>query len=79
MKASGPGFWFDEKFLITNPIFLHFFFLFGLFRAASVTHGSSQARGQIGAVAAVLHDSHSNARSESCLQPTPQLMAILDP
>ena len=29
-----------------------FFFLFGLFRATSVAYGTSQARGQIGAVAA---------------------------
>ena len=35
--------------------------------------GSSQARGQIGAAAAGLHHSHSNAGSEPCLNPTPQL------
>ena len=39
----------------------------------------SQARGQIGAVATGLHHSHSNAGSESHLQPTPQFMAVLDP
>ena len=41
--------------------------------------GSSQARGQIGAVAASLRHSHSNARSELHLQPTPQLMTTPDP
>ena len=35
--------------------------------------------GQIGAVATGLHHSHSNARSEPRLQPTPQLSATLDP
>ena len=42
-------------------------------------HGSSQARGLIKAAAAGLHHSHSNARSELCLQPTLQLTATLDP
>ena len=46
-----------------------------------MAYGSSQARGRIGAVAAGLRHSHSNARSEPSLQPTPQLMAtqILNP
>ena len=35
-----------------------------LFRAAPVAYGGSQARGLIGAVAAGLRQSHSNARSE---------------
>ena len=34
--------------------------------------GGFQAKGQIRAVAAGLHHSHSNARSELCLWPTPQ-------
>ena len=50
-----------------------------LFRAAPVAYGSSWARGQIGAAAASLHHSHSNTRSEPCLQPTPQFRAMLDP
>ena len=53
-------------------IFFFFFFLF-LFRAATVAYGGYQARGQIGAVAAGLYHSHSNARSEQHLQPIPQL------
>ena len=50
---------------------LWFFF----FRAAPMAYGSSQPRGQIGVVAAGLHHSHSNARSEPHLQPIAQLMA----
>ena len=43
--------------------------------AAPAAYGGSQARGQIGAVAAGLLQSHSNARSEPRLRPTPQLTA----
>ena len=53
------------------------FFVF-LFRAAPVTYGSSQVRGLIGAIVAGLHESHNNARSEPCLQLTPQLTATSD-
>ena len=42
-------------------------------------YGSSQARDPIGAAAAGLHHSHSNARSKPCLWPIPQLMAMPDP
>ena len=52
---------------------------FFLFRAASAAYGSSQARGQIGAAAAGLHHSHSNAESESHLRSTPQLTVTPDP
>ena len=44
-----------------------------------MANGGSQARGLIEAVAAGLYHSHSNARSEPGLSPTPQLMATLDP
>jgi len=54
-----------------------FLFIYLLFRATSVAYGGSQARGQIGAVAA--GHNHSNTRSEPHLQPTPQLMATPDP
>ena len=47
--------------------------------ATPVAYGSSQARGQIGAAAARLCLSHSNASSEPPLQPTPQPMAKPDP
>ena len=56
-----------------------FIFVFCLFRAVLAAYGGFQARGQIGAVAAGLHHSHSNERSESPLWPTPQLTAMLDP
>ena len=56
----------------------HFFF-FGLFKAAPMACGGSQARSQIEAVVTGLHHGHSNARSELGLQPTPQLMATPDP
>ena len=42
-------------------IFMIFFF--GLFRAAPIAYGGSQARGPTGAVAAGLRHSHSNAGS----------------
>ena len=51
-----------EKCLFGSSV--HFFFFFGLFRAAPVAYGGSQTRDLIGAVAASLHQSHSNARSE---------------
>ena len=56
-----------------------FFFFFVFSRATPVVYGDSQARGLMGAVAAGLCHSHSNAGSEPRLQPTPQLMAMLDP
>ena len=55
-----------------------YFCLFAFSRAAPSTYGGSQARGLIGAVAARLHQSHSNTRSELRLQPTAQLMAMPD-
>ena len=63
-------------------LFGHFaepFLFFFLFTAAPAACGSSQARGQIEGTAAGLHHSHSHARSEPRLLPTPQLSAMLDP
>ena len=57
--------------------FLFLFYIF--FRTAGAAYASFQARGLIGAVTASLHHSHNNVRSELCLQPTPQLTAMLDP
>ena len=54
---------------------MDFFFSF---RVASQACGHSQARGQIGAVAAGLHHSHRNTSSELCLQTTPQLTVTPD-
>ena len=62
---------------------LYFFFvcfcLFAISWAAPTAYGVSHARGQIRAVAAGLHQSHSNAGSKPSLQPTPQLTAMPDP
>jgi len=44
-----------------------------------MAYGGSQARGLTGAAAAGLCQSHSNARSEPHLQPTPQLTATPNP
>ena len=80
--ALKPG----HTFLIIISVFFFFFvfvFVFFVFfcyhRATPMTYGGSQARGLICAVAAGLCHSHSNTRSEPCLQPTPQLMATPDP
>ena len=55
-----------------------FWFVFVL-GAIPTAYGGSQTRSLIGAVAASLRHSHSHARSKPSLQPTPQLMATLDP
>ena len=65
--------------LILYIYFFIFIFYFLLYRAASTAYGGSQARGLIGAIAASLRHSHSNARSQPRLQPTPQLKAMPDP
>jgi len=57
---------------------LFVFVFFAISWAAPTAYGGSQARGLIGAVAASLHQSHSNAGSEPRLQPTPQLTATPD-
>ena len=53
-------FWWTEVF--------HFILLFLLFRAALLAYGVSQARDQIGTVAAGIRHSHSNTDSELHLQ-----------
>ena len=68
----------DPESLRAWPGFWFFFGLFAISWAASVAYGGSQARGLIRATAAGLPHSHSNARSEPHLQPTPQLMAMPD-
>ena len=60
-------------------LFIYFFCLFAISWAASVAYGGSQAKGPIGAVAAGLYQSHTNAGSEPRLQPIPQLTAMPDP
>ena len=56
-----------------------YLFIFVFSRATPAAYGGSQARSLIRGVAAGLCHSHSNAGSEWCLRPTPQLMATLDP
>ena len=66
--------------LIHYITFIYLFILsFCLFMAAPTAYGGSQARGLIRAVAAHPRQSHSNARSEPCLQPAPQLMTTPNP
>ena len=60
-------------------IFTYFYLSSVFSRAAPTAYGVSQARGWIGAVAAGLHQSRSNAGSEPSLRPTPQLTATPDP
>ena len=64
-----------SKLHVLNPKTSGVCFL--LFRAAPTAYGDSQARGQIRAIAASLHHSHTG--SEPCLGHTPQLTAMLDP
>ena len=66
-------------YYIKYIIIYNIIFFFCLFRAAPVAHGGSQARGPVRDTAAGLHLSHSNARSEPWLRPTPQLTAMPDP
>ena len=65
--------------MVLHVLSLSFFLSFSCSRATPMAYGDSQASGLIGAVATGLRQSHSNAGSELCLQPTPQLTAIPDP
>ena len=56
-----------------------FIFIFWLPRATPTAYGGSQARGQIGAIAIGLLQSHSNAGSEPSLPHTLKLMVTLGP
>ena len=56
-----------------------YLFIYLLFRAEPAAYGGSQAGGPIGATASGLCQSHSNLGSGPHLQPSPQLMAMLDP
>ena len=56
-----------------------FFFVVVLVFLTAVPKGSSQAKGQIRAVAAGLYHSHSHAGSKPHLRPTPQLKAMPEP
>ena len=69
----------NYKQYVNFYLFFRVFCLFAISWAAAAAYGGSQARGRIGAVAAVLRQSHSNLGSEPHLQPTPQLTATPDP
>ena len=57
-----------SKLMFVSVLSLSLFLSFSLlFRAAGTAYGSFQARGHIGAAAASLYHSHSNARSEQHL------------
>ena len=62
--------WISNIFINKGNFILFFFFCF---QGHTKAYGSSQARGQIRAASARLRHSHSNTRSETCLQPTPEL------
>ena len=67
----------DLIFYLQSLIFFFLSFCYFLW-ATPTAYGGSQARGQIGTVATGLRQGHSNAGSEPCLQPTPQLTATPD-
>ena len=64
---------------ILTPRQAHLPIFFCLFMATPLAYGDSQSRDQISAIAPGLRHSHSNARSEPCPQPTPQLVAMRNP
>ena len=64
---------------VTDFIYLFIFCLFATSWATPVAYGGFRARGRIRAVAAGLHQSHSDVGSELRLRPTPQLTAAPDP
>ena len=69
MPRSGIVESFGKSIFSFKLPFKKIFFFF--FRATPAAYGVSQARGQIGAVAADLHHSHNNVGAEACVQPTP--------
>ena len=71
--------WVTRRTPLDCFFFFFFFCLFAISWAVPVAYGGSQAGGLIGAIATSLCQSHSNTRSEPRLQPTPQLMVMLDP
>ena len=60
----------NQLCLNKKNLFYFYLFIFAISWATPVAYGGSWARGQIRAVAAGLHQSHSNVGSEPCLQPT---------
>ena len=79
IRGMWGKFRFFKKVIFEQRFVFFVLFCFCLFRAVPEAYGGSQARGLIRAVAVGLHHSHSKARSEPHLRPTPQLMATPDP
>ena len=79
LLISSSSFWAESLGFSYVFIYLFIFCLFAFSRAAATDYGGSQARSPIGAAAAGLRNSHSNAGAEPRLQPTPQLTAMPDP
>ena len=65
-----------ESVILNHYYYYYYYYL--LFRATPAAYGNFQDKGRVRATATSLHHSH-NKGSEPCLQPTPQLMAMLDP
>ena len=78
-KSCVYNFELSTKVTVTLAFFFNFFVFLLFLWAALAAYGGSQARGQIGAVATGLRQSHSKAGSKPSLQPTPQLTAMPDP
>ena len=81
-RNSQDSFFYGNQFapagnpsLLDTPVF--FFFSFCFFRATTTAYEGSQGRGWIGAGAAGLRHSHSNAKSKLHLQPTLPLATML--
>ena len=79
LLTTVPQFSFNISGIFSENFFFFFFDLFTFSRAARAAYGGSQARRQIGAVATGLSQSHSKVGSKPRLQPTPQLLAMIDP
>ena len=67
-----------QIYLLSRQLPVSYLFCFS-FVAIPAAYGSSRAGGRIKAVAAGLHNSHSNTGSEQHLWPTLQVVAMLDP
>ena len=78
--AEGTGFlWGGGGNQELSFIYLFIYCLFPFLGPLLLHMEVPRPRGQIGAIAAGLRQSHSNEGSEPCLQPTPQLRATPDP
>ena len=73
------GLWLQVHYKCTFLNFFFFFLSLPFLGPLPAAYGGSQAGGLTGAVAAGLHQRHSNSGSEPRLQPTSQLTATPDP